>query len=759
MPQLLLPLIPEGSSQINQALSVVRENGHWTYFLGAWPMFRHEENDRRTFRMFTAQLVCQGVCKQADVIRTFGVSKNSVLRSVRKFREEGIDGFYQSRKARGPSVLTADVLTRAQELLNTGQRPQEVAQQLDLKYDTLHKAIQHGRLHRPSTPQSAELNPPSDKSERTASDAVAEMGTACTRPEERVLAALGMLDGAPTRFEACHDVTFAGVLCALPALIQNGLLRHVDTCLKSLKGYYTTVQVLILLANMALTRIKTVERLQYESPGELGKLLGLDRVPEVRCLRNKLSELSAGDAPQKWAGLLSRDWMEDDPELAGTLSVDGHVRLYHGGQTKLPKRYVSRQRLCLRGTTDYWVNDGLGQPFFVIDRPVDHGLLEALRSDIVPRLLQDVPRQPSAEELQAAPDRSRFVIIFDREGYSPAFFQEMWRKHRIACITYHKYPQEDWPATEFTPTEVRLANGEVVTLLLAERGSWVGSRQDGLWMREVRKLNPGGHQTSLISTDYGNTSPQDAGRLFSRWSQENFFRYAMEHFGIDLLAEYGTEDIPETKKPVVNPAWRELDRQSRSLKSRLTHRQARFAALTLHPESDPQQVAKWERQKAELRDEIESLERQLHDVQKRKQETSQHLEWKDLPEEHKFQQLAPGRKRLLDTVKMIAYRAETAMTQIVREKLAREDDARALLRDLFRSEADILPDLENDVLEVRVHAMANPRSNRAIQHLIAHLNDTAMAYPGTKLRLNFSFAAPPTDTIQVPNQFPADQEI
>jgi transposase len=759
MPQLLLPLIPEGASQINQALSVVRENGHWTYFLGAWPIFRHEENDRRTFRMFTAQLVCQGVCKQADVIRTFGVSKNSVLRSVRKFLEEGIDGFYQSRKTRGPSVLTADVLTRAQELLNTGQRPQEVAQQLDLKYDTLRKAIQHGRLHLPSTPQSAELNPPSDKSERTASDAVAEMGTACTRPEERVLAALGMLDGAPTRFEVCHDVTFAGVLCALPALIENGLLRHVDTCLKSLKGYYTTVQVLILLANMALTRIKTVERLQYESPGELGKLLGLDRVPEVRCLRNKLSELSAGDAPQKWAGLLSRDWMEDDPELAGTLYVDGHVRLYHGGQTKLPKRYVSRQRLCLRGTTDYWVNDGVGQPFFVIDRPVDHGLLEALRNDIVPRLLKDVPRQPSAEELQAAPYRSRFVIIFDREGYSPAFFKEMWQKHRIACITYRKYPQEDWPTTEFTPTEVRLANGEVVTLLLAERGSWVGSRSDGLWMREVRKLNPSGHQTSLISTDYGNTSPQDAGRLFSRWSQENFFRYAMEHFGIDLLAEYGTEDIRETKQPVVNPAWRELDRQSRSLKSRLTHRQARFAALTLHPESDPQQVAKWEQQKAELMDEIEPLERQLNDIQRRKKETSQHLEWKDMPEEHKFQQLAPGRKRLLDTVKMIAYRAETAMTRIVREKLAREDDARALLRDLFRSEADILPDLENDVLEVRVHAMANPRSNRAIQHLIAHLNDTAMAYPGTKLRLNFSFAAPPTDTIQVPNQFPADQEI
>jgi len=74
--------------------------------------------------------------------------------------------------------------------------------------------------------------------------------------------------------------------------------------------------------------------------------------------------------------------MEEEPDLAGTLYVDGHVRLYHGKQTQLPRRYVSRQRLCLRGTTDYWVNDALGQPFFSVERPIDHGLLEAIENDI-----------------------------------------------------------------------------------------------------------------------------------------------------------------------------------------------------------------------------------------------------------------------------------------------------------------------------------------------------------------------------------------
>ena len=292
------------------------------------------------------------------------------------------------------------------------------------------------------------------------------------------------------------------------------------------------------------------------------------------------------NGPGKWAGVLSRDWLEATPELAGTLFIDGHVRLYHGSQTELPKRYVSRQRLCMRGTTDYWVNDIQGQPFFAVERPIDHGMLEVLRNDIVPRLLLDVPGQPTADELLANRYRARFVILFDREGYSPEFFKEMWQTHRIACISYHKYPGKEWPTDEFAKVEVTMPTGERVSMLLAERGTWLGDRKNGLWMREVRKLTVSGHQTSLISSAYDASGMEDCVRLFSRWCQENFFHYMMEHFAIDLLSEYRTEEISDTRRPVVNPRWRNLNRQKQSIKSKLTTRRAGFAALTMHPEPD-----------------------------------------------------------------------------------------------------------------------------------------------------------------------------
>jgi transposase len=753
-------MIAGGATPITEVFSVVREGKEWTYFYGIQPVFQHAEDDRKSFRMFTAQLCCQGACTQAQIMRTFGVSKNSVLRSTKKFREEGINGFYRPRPGRGPSVMTAEVAAEAERLLDRGRSRREVAKELGVKCDTLRKAINQGRLRETPTsqqevsenPSASEASAPSDKSTRSDADADAgeEMGIACTRPCERVLAAVGLLpDGATTEFQPCRDVSYGGVLCALPALAENGLFRHLET-LPVLSGYYMKLHVILLLAYMALCRIKTVEQLQYETPGELGKLMGLDRIPEVRCLRKKLAQLSEGETPDRWAAVLSQQWMEKSPELAGTLYVDGHVRVYHGKQTKLPRRHVARQRLCVRGTTDYWVNDAIGQPFFSVERPVDHGLQEALRNDVVPRLLKEVPNQPTERQLELDPYLSRFVIVFDREGYSPPFFRDMWFDHRIACLTYHKYPKETWPFCWFRDTQVTMPGGQVLSMKLAEMGSRIGDCRKGVWIREVRKLTSTGHQTSLVSTAYGQSGLENAAQLFSRWSQENFFRYMIEHYALDALAEYRTEPIPGTNRPVVNPLWRELNGKYRSIKSKLTNRQARFAALTLHPEAEDSEIQKWEREKAELQEQIEQLENELANVKESRASTPKHLQWDELPEEHKFERLAPSRRRLTDTVKLVAYRAETALVMIAREKFSHADEPRALIRDLLRSDADLYPNQDRGVLEVRVHTLANPRSNRAAQHLLDLLNAAEFKYPGTDLRLTYTLSAPSPGRAEVP---------
>jgi len=754
----MLPLLPPGATRINDWVGVDSSSDTWTCFLGCHPIARHAASDRRMFQVTTAQLIDAGSCREAEVVRAFGVSKSSVARALRRYRGGGVEAFFGPRPGRrGGTVLNDEVAARAQSLFDRGASCAEVAAELGVKRDTLRKAVADGRLRVRAAPAGA------DKSGRSAQDAAAAdgMGTACTRVCERVLASLGKLHGAPARFEPGRDVPFGGVLCALPALLANGLLEGVGSHLNPLRGYYTETHVLLLMGFMALCRIKTVEQLRGEAPGEFGMLLGLDRVPEVRCLRRKLSELGTGDAAGNWAAHLSRQWMEDDPQAAGTLYVDGHVRVYHGSMSAPPRRYVSRQRLCLRGISDYWVNDAVGRPFFVVEKTVDPGMLEALRRDIVPRLLRDVPGQPPEEELARDPRRCRFVLVFDREGYSPEFFAEMWRGHRVGCVTYHKHPGGDWPAEWFRPRALAMPGGETVEVRLAEMGSLVGAGKAAVWMREVRKLTEGGHQVSLVSTAFDLDHADLAARLFTRWCQENFLRYMMQHFALDLLGEYATAPLPDTER-VVNPAWRELDKRRRATQGTLTQRQAKFAALTLHPEpeTDPVRFGKWVLDKARLLEGIEACEARLRELKESLGGTARHIQWGQLPEGAKFESLAPTRRRLLDTIRMVAYRAETAMVPLLRDAHTDAPAARTLLQDLFRASADIAPDPGRKRLRVSVHRSARPASDKRLLALFDELNAAEIPYPGTDLVLDYELVPlPAAGPNMVSEQIPRGKEV
>ena len=732
--QLLLPCIPLGATEINRQIGVFREADRWTYFFGGHPIFSHEADDHRMFRVITAQLIESGGCRQVDIIRTFGVSKSSIIRSVNKLRGGGVDAFFIPRKIRyGGTVLTAPVLEEAQSMLDEQYSRADIADKLGVKYDTLRKAINDGRLKESKPAQRR-----TSKSSRSSVDTKAAdgLGTACTRVDERLEAAFGESTGAIMRFEPCLDVPKGGVLCALPALLSNGLLQGAELLLGKVGGYYRMLHVLLLLAFMALCRIKTAEQFRGHPPGEFGKLIGLDRVPEVRCLREKLDQLSTDDAAKQWSAHLSKYWMQADPDAAGTLYIDGHVRVYHGSKTKLPRKFVSRDRLCLRGVNDYWVNDAVGKPFFVVEKIIDPGMLKTLEDDIIPRLLLDVPNQPDSKALREDPYLSTLILVFDREGYSPAFFKRMWQKHRISCITYHKFPDDAWPEEWFVEEKVIMPRGETVTLRLAEMGSLVGSGKDALWMREVRKLTSSCHQTSLISTAYALPHIDLAARMFSRWCQENFFGYMMQHFAIDMLAEYGVEDLPDGQT-VINPAWRQLKKTRISLQAKIRYRQARFAEMTIHPkaEDNTKRYISWVQKKADLLEEIEHIEHELAVIKAKIKDTPHRIPWEELEDADTFQQLVPGRKQLLDCVKMIAYRAETTMTGLLTGPTIDIPAARRLLQDLFKTEADILPDPINKILQIRVHGASRPAANRALQSLFAKLNEAEITYPGTDMQL------------------------
>ena len=679
--------------------------------------------------------------RQADIGSAFGVPLVTVKRYLKLYRNQGAAGFFRQPRRRGATVLSAEVRQQAQALLDQGQSVPQVSRAIGVRANTLHKAIRAGRLHSVKKALRRVSEAASSKSERSEIDSTAPLGYGTTRSLQRMAAAMGGLGPAPIVFEPARDIPRGGVLLALPAL---GLLRHSLELYQLPAGFYGLSSVFLLLALLALARIPSLEQLRYVSAGEWGNLLGLDRIPEVRTLRQKLKLLcaQAGQAA-RWNAALAREWIREAQQRQPqgvAFYVDGHVRVYHGKLTKLPRHYVARQRFYLRATVDYWINALDGQPFFYINKEVDHGLVQALRDDVLPWLKANAPiSKEQQQRLAADPRLPRFTLIFDREGYSPDLFAEL-QQERIAALSYHRYPGQDWPLEEFQQREVRLASGQTVRMKLAERGTLLGKKCP-LWAREVRKLAEQQRQISTVSTNLTENAASQAAALLARWSQENFFNYMREHFGLDALAAYGTEETPDTVT-VRNPAWRELDGVLRRNNAQLKREWELRHSVSLDQPLSQEAMQHYEQFQGQRQERIEELQQVLEKLKKKRRQTPPQMALKELPEKDRFRRLRVEKKHFAGTIKMVAYRAETALAETLREKMARSDDARALLRQIFDSEADLVPDPEAKTLTVHLHHLTQAAHDAAVAYLCEELSATETIFPGTELRMVYKIGSP-----------------
>lgn len=739
--QLLLPGFPDGASRIGDALSVLKKEGRVFYFVGGDNYFSHGADDRASFRLALAMLMENGHVRPRDLQRPpLCIAHRTLMNWRRQLLVKGPDSFYRPGQRAGAPVITQDKVMECERLFVGGLSVRAVAQHAGIQESALRKAIGRGAVRRVrgGSGESATRAAGTTKAERSRVDAEAAsgMGTACTRADERMAAAIGLAGSAVARFEPCHDVALGGLLAGLPALCANGLLSGIGKHLKLPHGFYSCLHILLVLGFMALGRIRRPERLRHVPPGELGKVVGLDRVPEVRTLRAKITAMACTGNPDAWMKQLAQTWMAQDPDEAGYLYVDGHVRVYHGAAAALPRRYVSRQRLCLRGTTDYWVNDALGRPFFVVSKAVTNGLADLLLKEIIPELLASVPGQPTQAQLEAEPLLHRFVVIFDREGATHSLLTALWDK-RIGAITYRKDVQDTWPENEFIETEVPVPGGGSTRMRLAVRQTEVtvgAARSEppaSIPVTEVRRLTQTGHQTAVITTARRLANTVIAARMFARWCQENFFAYMMQHYDIDGLVQYGIEAVPGTVE-VVNPAWRTLDKAVKNALGALRKLQAKLGAAI--PPDEGAEIQK----KAEHIQDIQTAQAQLERLRDERRKMPRKVPLSSLPEDQRATQLLPLNKTLTDTVKMIAYRAETALVALVVPHLKKEEEARALVRELLVSSADIEPDESAKTLAVRIHRMASPAHDKAVTALLNELTQLEFRHPETDARMIYT---------------------
>ena len=760
---------PSNCVVINARCSLRVEEDQRVIIVAGLPVHHYRAEDAVAEAYAMVFLVEAGFAQQTEVARAFARSERTVRRYQERYAQGGMAALGRAagwrrarRRIRGKRLRSIEAL-KSQGLSNRA-----IAQRLGVSERAIRKlvgpseSVEAEQLDLAAIRSAAASDPPqtpvpcAESTHEDTNHSVPALANdqagdsddagepvpmsldhdASDRSLDRQLAHLGLLDDAAPIFRDGSQVPGVGVLLAIPGLVESGLLRISRKLYGEIgPAFYGLRTTLLTLLLMALLRIQRPEHLKEQDPATFGRLLGLDRAPEVKTLRRKLTRLAAYQRAEQLGAELARLRVDQRGHLMGFLYVDGHVRAYHG-QRCISQAYVARRHLAMPATTDYWVNDRAGDPLLVITGEVNAALTKAF-----PHLLREV---------RAAVGERRVTIVFDRGGWSPKLFHRMI-EDGFDILTYRKGKGRRIHERRFVRRRAKL-DGRWVSYDLHDQP--VRFLKGKLRLRQITRLCDNGHQTRVITNRSDLRDIEIAWRMFERWRQENFFKYMREEFLLDALVDYRIEPEDPTRT-IPNPERRALDKQIRSARTELAKIEREYGAAAAdnteqqHPSMRGFKIAHSTLGKKlrAARDRVAKLIEQRRDVPQR-------VEIRDLSEPAVVK-LATERKHLTDIIKMVAYQAESDLLALLRPHYARaEQEGRTLLHEIFTAAGDIRAcDTE---LHITLAPLSSPHRTRAAQALCDILDQTATIFPGSQLRLRFAVLPPPPISLAFPGS-PAER--
>jgi transposase len=741
---------PECLRVINERCLLRNQDGHCVVVVSGMVLAQYASHDRMAEAHAMVSLAEQGWANQIEIARAFACSARTVRRHQRRFESGGLAALgHGEGYPRGHARLANAREQMVQRLKANGVGQREIARRVGVSEKAIRKllrrlgwksadsanqltfeaapAVQSSQpvLQKPTVLQAPESADPN----LSAFCAAAQTGPTSQdtdpsdRCTDRLLARLGLLEDAPPLFGSAVAVPRAGVLLALPVLIASGVFECAQKIYGSIgPSFYGLRTSLLTLLLMALWRIKRPENLKEYCPQSLGRVLGLDRAPEVKTLRRKLTRLAAVGRAAQFGDALAQRRVALRGKATGFLYVDGHVRVYHG-QHALPKAHVARMRISLPATSDYWVNDSSGDPLFVVTAPANAaGLVRML-----PGIL---------DQVRGLVGKRRVTVVFDRGGFSPKLFQQIMAAG-FDLLTYRKGRHRRIPRSHFGPHTAR-CGGRKVSYVLADQE--VRLLKGRLRLRQVTRRMENGHQTPILTSRRDLAAAQVAYRMFDRWRQENFFKYLREEYALDALVEYAAVPDDPTRE-VPNPVWAARDAQLRQAWARVERLQSEYGLEALsNLERKHRTMRGFKIAYGQLGQKIWTAWQRVLQLEKRRAAVPRRVPVQDAIDKPVVK-LAPERKHLTNLIKMVAYQAESDLLRSVAPHYRRADDeGRTLIQAALASAADL--QVTKRELRVRLAPQSSPHRTRAIAALCEELNRRKAVFPGSALRLNYAIQVP-----------------
>jgi hypothetical protein len=731
-----------------QRCQVTKTAGVITVFVDRVPWLTFEEGDVACQRLAMVHLAAQGVGTHEEIAAAFGLKSLSVDRFRKAFRQHGLAGLLPKRKGpKGPRVTGGPIDQFILMSKHAGRLPTEIAAKLAISRPAVIAALRRlgvSKLEKPTPkppPPVAELTKPAGELAGAPDPGnLAEVGaqppitpaipvtfTMDTDPSnrslDRALARAGVQDDASPLFADAEGLRDVGALLAIPVLTQQGVfyeaLRAFDAIGPAFYGLRTTIVGVFLLMMLNLSRPQDI--LQRE-PRSLGRLLGLDRSPEVKTLRRKLHTLAEQARSLQWMHALARRQLDEPTSGTNWIYLDGHVSVY-SGKYKMREHHVACLRAARPSIIDYWVNQPDGEPLLVITGAPKEGLVRQ-----IPETIETVR--------SLAPGRP-VTIVFDREGWSPQLFAVIKQMKDAHFLSYRKAARNRHlprvAESLFSSCAIDKA-GRTVKYDLADTRIRVpygtGKHRKLLELRQITRRKADGKQTHIVTDDEETPAVELALRMFGRWSQENYFKYAGEHRDLDAMITRETEPAADGSRLVPNP--------ERALpKAELAKLRVQLRTVHEHHGSRPSSSASG-RLSADAAHaaRVNAIEADIARAQAKYDSLAARVPWSTTDKGHGAVQPRAETRRLMHVFRIAAHRAESGLLELLRPHFADwRHEGCALTRAILQSRGHLrVTDTE---LHVTLDPLAQPYKTRALAALCKDLTRLDSVFPGTNIKMVF----------------------
>lgn len=640
-------------------LRILRDGDRVSIFHRGICLSAYDEGDILSRNYCLVQLRLSSGFSLKEVSQLFGLQYQHCSMIIGDFKKRGLDGIRDEsqRKVGTRRIITEKIGEFILKSRNSGMKYEEIATAIRFKFK---KKISSATLRNWVCGNGKTL--PGVVEQQVFSEEKIDQ-----KPATVPAAASGIL--IDDNFGKSN--IYAGSMILYSMLVRSGFVevfeKHI--VMEKKTESWSVRRVMLTLFFLHALRKRSVEQGKHLVGDDFSEIVGGDFL-RLQWLRNAVDEIVSAEGFETAMNEHYKNLVKVVDREDKLFYTDGHFSTYYG-RRPVPKGYDPRRQMPYRGRNTIYLHNSEGENVYLFESATNTSL-----SVDIETLVADMEKFEVTLKGQ--------TLCFDRGGFSAKCFRFL-RSKKMYFVSYLKNRKKERLVDEkLFETETIKLSGEEVTCRLYEKEP---KETRAGKLRTIILLSDG-KQIPILTTNPYLKAKEIVKILKQRWREENCFKYMTEHFGIDLLTSYKTEEAPDKIIERPHPQRREVNKELAEKKRDLEKLESDFAKrVRARGEQSDETLKEFCEAERDLNFSIKNVQVDIDHLERLRRSLPT-KEKKSLKDDHVI--MAQKRRLFINAIKAMNYNAEKWLQEFFKKFHGKEDETLSVIRNLFTQPGRII---------------------------------------------------------------------